>query len=337
MGTYEVPHENGIQYYTNMVTLIVVLASAVGLYLCGGDQFPPEILVVFCFIHFYILLEDIVFVLYTKRYNAACYKNFFIILLLSFYSYFKAKPWSHKTLTTALACGVLSGIYHCVQKVIHAKCEREQRLYNEEVFTLNSGSMLAYGYYYGYLKLILPGGRGLKGIREKIEDFINHHEGSNERFRELFPVKKLFILIPSSSFSYDEPDFGSGMESAQPLEEHTENRALTRDRVYKNTVYVIKNEATNKRYYVLPEIATPTKTLYETCKEQKHVAEYTEEIVTSFYYTLQRLLDEDPTCGTVCELIYYKDSGKSSERVNLADIIINRIEENIRKEKLKTL
>ena len=36
----------------------------------------------------------------------------------------------------------------------------KRQLYNSEVFTLNSGSMLAYGFYYGYLKLILPDGRG---------------------------------------------------------------------------------------------------------------------------------------------------------------------------------
>lgn len=336
MGKNEVPQENRIQFYTNvMITVIVVLAFAAGLWWCGVDQFSPEIFMVFFFIRLYTLLEDIVFVLYTKRYKAACYKNIFIIvLLLLLYSYFQAKPWSHKSFVPAFA---LSGMYHLLQKEILAKSEREQRLYNEEVFTLNNGSMLAYGFYYGYLKRILPGGRGLKCIEEKFNDFIAHHEGNSEMLRELFPVKKLFILIPSSSFSHDDPvKFGSVMEPTQNLEEHTENRALTIQRVYKNTVYEVKNEATNKHYYVLAEIASPTKTLYETCKELKHVAEYKEEIVTSFYLTLQKLLDEDPTCGTVCELIYYKDSGKSSERVNLADIIINGMEKIIEKEKLKT-
>ena len=41
---------------------------------------------------------------------------------------------------------------------------------------------------------------------------------------------------------------------------------MTKGRIYKNTVYLVKDE-----YYVLPEVAAPTKTLYETCKEQKHV------------------------------------------------------------------
>lgn len=57
----------------------------------------------------------------------------------------------------------------------------------------------------------------------------------------------------------------------QPIEEHVENRAFTKERIYKNTFYLVKNTAANKRYYVLSEVATPTKTLYEVCEVQKHV------------------------------------------------------------------
>ncbi|XP_011332843.1 stimulator of interferon genes protein isoform X3 [Ooceraea biroi] len=130
---------------------------------------------------------------------------------------------------------------------------------------LDYGTGMAYSYYYGYLRVILPStGTATKGIIEKIENFEDNHNIT-------FPVHRMFILIPSSG--YIPPDLKDAscqwMESAQELEAETRNRAGTIRRNYHNSAYKIypDGQKSSKPKYVVVEGATPLLTYYEI---QKH-------------------------------------------------------------------
>ncbi|XP_012275498.1 stimulator of interferon genes protein isoform X3 [Orussus abietinus] len=129
------------------------------------------------------------------------------------------------------------------------------------------GSGMALSYFYGYLQIVLPvTGNCDKGLREKIELF-ESKEGVS------IPVKKLFILIPSSS--YIPPDLKTvspgWMESVETLEMTIKDRAGVKGRKYHNTVYKIykKGPEVNEHYvYVVAEGATPVQTLFEISKHR---------------------------------------------------------------------
>ncbi|XP_012275496.1 stimulator of interferon genes protein isoform X2 [Orussus abietinus] len=166
------------------------------------------------------------------------------------------------------------------------------------------GSGMALSYFYGYLQIVLPvTGNCDKGLREKIELF-ESKEGVS------IPVKKLFILIPSSS--YIPPDLKTvspgWMESVETLEMTIKDRAGVK----------------------VAEGATPVQTLFEISKHRHKEAircsEVLSEILISFYKTLQSLLDDDPQCTDLCELIFYNDGDANGKKTNVAKILLQRIQ-----------
>ncbi|XP_032683813.1 stimulator of interferon genes protein [Odontomachus brunneus] len=203
------------------------------------------------------------------------------------------------------------------------------------VFNLNDlkgldyGTGMAYSYYYGYLRLILPStGTYSKSIVEKIENFEDKHGIT-------FPVHKLFILIPSSG--YIPPDLKEAsdqwMESAQELEEEKRNRAGVVGRTYRNNAYKIypggRKSGANP-VYVVVEGATPLLTFYEVQKHNHAEAllyrQFKHEIITTFHMKLHSALQNELDTKDLCELIYYDDY-KDGTKVNIAKIILKRISE----------
>ncbi|XP_014479373.1 PREDICTED: stimulator of interferon genes protein isoform X2 [Dinoponera quadriceps] len=178
----------------------------------------------------------------------------------------------------------------------------ERRTNESPVFSLNDlkgldyGTGMAYSYYYGYLRLVLPSsGTTSKGIVEKIENFEDTHNVS-------FPIHKLFILIPSSG--YIPPNLkemsDQWMESAKELEEERRNRAGNIRRTYHNNVYKIYpggRKSGADPIYVVAEGASPLLTFYESELDTKDL----------------------------CELIYYHDYKPDGTKVNVAKIILERI------------
>lgn len=193
---------------------------------------------------------------------------------------------------------------------------------------LDYGTGMAYSYYYGYLRLILPStGTTSKGIVEKIENFEDKHG-------IIFPVHKLFILIPSSG--YIPPDLREAsnqwMESAQELEEERRNRAGIIGRIYRNNVYKIYSngrESGANPVYVAVEGATPLLTFYEVQKhnhpETSTYRQFKYEIIATFHTKLYNALQNELDTKDLCELIYYDDYEPDGTKVNIAKIILERI------------
>lgn len=202
---------------------------------------------------------------------------------------------------------------------------------NEDISLLNGldyGTGMAYSFYYGYLRIILPStGTANKGILEKIENFEDTHDVS-------VTVKKLFILIPSSSYiSPDLKELSYGwLENSQELEVEKRDRAGIKSRSYHNNIYKIYPGGKNpgvKPEYVVVEGATPMLTFFEVQKhfhpESATYKKYREQIIRLFYVKLKELISNDPDCKDLCELIYYNDQDSNGHKVNVAKIILERI------------
>jgi len=195
---------------------------------------------------------------------------------------------------------------------------------------LDYGTGMAYNFYYGYLRFILPSTEtARKGIIEKIENFEDNHNVT-------FPVHKLFILIPSSG--YIPPDLKEAscqwMEGARELEEEIRNRAGNIGRTYRNNAYKIYPDGRKSGkdpVYAVVEGATPLLTYYEV-QEHNHpesivYKRYKRKIVEKFYTKLQEILQGNPETRDLCELIYYDDYDAKGGKVNIATIILERISE----------
>lgn len=194
---------------------------------------------------------------------------------------------------------------------------------------LDYGTGLAYSYYYGYLRMVLPStGSDAKGLIEKIENFEDNHG-------IIIPVHKLFILIPSSAYIPSDLKEVScqWMESVHKLEQEKRNRAGNIGRTYCNNVYKIFPGGQGSRTtpeYVVVEGATPLLTFYEV---QKHThpdsdmyKRYKREIVMKFYTKLQEILDSEPDMKDLCELIYYNDYDSNGMKINIAKLILERLQ-----------
>lgn len=187
---------------------------------------------------------------------------------------------------------------------------------------------MAYSYYYGYLRVVLPfTGTTIKGIVERIENFEDQHNVT-------FATKKLLILCPASA--YIPPDLkdhsNQWMESAIPLEADVRDRAGVKKRSYKNSVYKIYpggRKVSTRPMYIVAEGATPLLTFYEIQKhshpETDIFKEYSSEIVYNFYTKLKELIENDPECRNVCQLIYYDDRNSDDRPLNIAKIILDKV------------
>lgn len=200
---------------------------------------------------------------------------------------------------------------------------------------LDYGTGMAYSFYYGYLRLILPnrGTTDSKGIIEKIENFEDKHDVT-------FPVHKLFILISSSGYmppnlkevSIDKE--AQWMENAHELEEEKRDRAGTIGRTYHNNAYKIYPNGRNSGaspVYIVAEGATPLLTFYEVQKhshpESIMYKQYKNDITMMFYKKLREILQSEPSTRNLCELIYYNDYDSDGAKVNIAKVILQRISE----------
>ncbi|XP_047348796.1 stimulator of interferon genes protein homolog isoform X3 [Vespa velutina] len=193
---------------------------------------------------------------------------------------------------------------------------------------LDYGTGMAYSYFYGYLKIILPStGTENKSIYEKLENFEDIHN-------IIISIKKLFILIPFST--YIPPDLKQlsygWMENVQELEQEVRNRAGIKNRSYHNNIYKIYpdgNTSSIEPIYLAVEGATPLLTFFEV---QKHLhpesaiyIKYSKQIIKAFYLKLKELIYNDLDCRELCELIYYEDYNSDGTKVNIAKVILEKI------------
>nr|XP_005989370.1 PREDICTED: stimulator of interferon genes protein isoform X2 [Latimeria chalumnae] len=171
---------------------------------------------------------------------------------------------------------------------------------------------LAWSYYLGYLKLVLP----------ELEDRIKSYNVSHGNLLKHKETWRLHILLPLSCSIFDNlADVDSNIEFLDNLSELQINRAGIKGRSYKHSLYQVLDEDKRPHYCIL-EYATPLKSLLEMSKEAS--AEFTKEDrleqTKLFYRTLKDILDNSQECRGRFRLVIYddcqdvldgEDSGKS--------------------------
>ena len=117
----------------------------------------------------------------------------------------------------------------------------------------NVADGLAWSYYFGYLKLVLP----------KLKDQI----GKSELFRYEITKKKLFILLPKTCYTCaDIVEADSRVKWVGHLPELKISRGGIKERIYKHSVHKIempRPDGTVERYHFILEYATPLMSLYD--------------------------------------------------------------------------
>ncbi|XP_048459911.1 stimulator of interferon genes protein isoform X2 [Rhincodon typus] len=156
---------------------------------------------------------------------------------------------------------------------------------------------LAWSYYIGYLKLILP----------DLEERIKRHN-----VRNVLDCKenwKLYILIPFSCKVYGKLEkMDSKIEFYQNLPEICIDRAGIKARSYKNSIYTIYDQ-NNRPHHCVLEYATPLGSLFEMSNDASAAfsKEKRLEQAKLFYVTLVNILNNSQECAGYFRLIPYDD------------------------------
>ncbi|PFX29186.1 stimulator of interferon genes protein-like isoform X2 [Stylophora pistillata] len=159
----------------------------------------------------------------------------------------------------------------------------------------NVADGLAWSYYFGYLKLVLP------HLKDQI--------AKSEQFRYKIKKKKLFILLPKTCFTHaDIVDADPRVKWAGNLPELKISRGGIKDRIYKHAVHKIempRPDGTMDEYHFILEYATSLMTLYDMSqhadaplsrKERDHQ-------VVLFIRKLREILDKSEECRGSYELV----------------------------------
>ncbi|XP_014204937.2 stimulator of interferon genes protein [Copidosoma floridanum] len=252
----------------------------------------------------------------------------FMVLLTTEDHYKAFQLLQSQPLATLLALAFSLLLLHTVD-ILGCRATNVNRVFSTG--GLDPGTAMAGSYFYGYLKIVLPASGGIE--RAGILTALEKYEAINS---VKIPIKKLFILIPSSSYIPTDLKEVSDkwMEASGLLDTITLDRAGVINRTYHNTVYRIRSDGpdmtspSSKSVYLAVEGATPLKTFLEV-QDQSHryallYREYNKEIVQNFCKALQNLLNDNPDCKDYVELVYYKDI-VDNKRVNVAHILLETI------------
>lgn len=202
-----------------------------------------------------------------------------------------------QNITIVPIIGYLAGIK------VPADVERDEM---NERHNKNLADGLAWSYYFGYLKLVLP-------------HLEKHVQRSTQELRENLCPLKLLILLPKNCYCYETLDkCDPRIEPHRNLPVLAVNRAGIQKRQYHHTVYKITitedDHVDEKKYegiyYCLLEYATPLMSLYDMSKLKTAVLSEEERLnqVKIFFNKLTEILDEDPECKGKYMLIPLADT-----------------------------
>ncbi|KAK3094876.1 hypothetical protein FSP39_007393 [Pinctada imbricata] len=148
---------------------------------------------------------------------------------------------------------------------------------------------LAWSYYFGYLKVLLPG----------IDNRIERSEWWGSRQDSRMMSRKLYLLFPVSCMCKDTLcDDDDSITHAGHLETIVRNRAGTVGRSYQSTVYKITDHDM-KEWFFVGEYVTAIHTMYEMEMNSHFSGLQTDDKylqATRFLITIRNILEKDPHC-----------------------------------------
>ncbi|XP_051505290.1 stimulator of interferon genes protein [Myxocyprinus asiaticus] len=164
-----------------------------------------------------------------------------------------------------------------------------------EVRKMNVAHGLAWSFYFGYLKFMLP------DLENKIATYI--------ATRERLSSPRLHILLHLNAAVPSKPEEeDTNVVFYNNLPELVLNRAGVRKRSYKNSIYKISGQ-NNEMYYCILEYATPLETLYKMSHESSAGFGESErkQQVLLFYRTLSQILENSLECRNHYRLVLLND------------------------------
>ncbi|XP_041050432.1 stimulator of interferon genes protein isoform X1 [Carcharodon carcharias] len=158
---------------------------------------------------------------------------------------------------------------------------------------------LAWSYYIGYLKFILP----------NLEERIKKYQCSVKNVPDCKENWKLYILIPFSCKIHDKLEkVDSRIEFFGNLPEICIDKAGIKARSYKNSIYAIYDQEDRPHRCIL-EYATPLRSLFEMSNDASAAfsKEQCLEQAKLFYVALENILNNSQECAGYFRLIPYND------------------------------
>uniref|UniRef100_W5N4B5 Stimulator of interferon genes protein n=1 Tax=Lepisosteus oculatus TaxID=7918 RepID=W5N4B5_LEPOC len=168
---------------------------------------------------------------------------------------------------------------------------------------MNVGHGLAWSFYTGYLRLILP-----TGLEASIEEYHASRSAAVLQHRDTW---KLHILIPLSCCIPDKlEEADDNISFLDNLPDITIDRAGIRKRVFKHSIYTVYDQAKRPHYCVV-EYATPLVTLYQMSQEAMAGFDAEERLQQStlFFRTLRDILESSRECRGRYRLILLDGPG----------------------------
>ncbi|MFT7810013.1 stimulator of interferon genes protein [Arapaima gigas] len=160
---------------------------------------------------------------------------------------------------------------------------------------------LAWSFYTGYLKLVLP------RLGASIEEY--HAQNRNRNILTHRDSWRIHILVPlSASVSDQLEDMDQRIQFYDNLPEMVIDRAGVRRRVYKHSVHAVYDDK-GQAHYCVVEYATPLHTLHQMSHDSSvgfGVKERYQQVLL-FYRTLKEILDNSPECRNRYQLILLDD------------------------------
>lgn len=171
----------------------------------------------------------------------------------------------------------------------------------------NIGYGSAFGYFYGYLRLVLP------EFRKRLEE--ETLAGTPALLQRT--VRKMLIIMPESCYCPPWITEEGKIEHTDKFVVRSAHRAGNVNRDYKSSFYKIIDQKTNEEYYFVAELATPLLTLFETyyyglagmTKDQLYLER------DCFYFTLNAVLShpDNRQCNDQFKLLWWNnDPGMTS-------------------------
>ncbi|KFV65719.1 Stimulator of interferon genes protein, partial [Dryobates pubescens] len=157
---------------------------------------------------------------------------------------------------------------------------------------------LAWSYYVGYLKIVLP------RMKETMEEFSR----ANPTLLLRRGTWKLHILVPLSCDIIDDLEKAdSNIQYLTDLSETILTKAGIKNRVYKHSLYAIKDED-NKPWHCVVEFAAPLQSLYAMSQDDCAAFGREERLEQAklFYRTLEEILRGSKECRGTYRLIAYQ-------------------------------
>ncbi|XP_055980553.1 stimulator of interferon genes protein [Sorex fumeus] len=224
---------------------------------------------------------------------------YLVLALLYFFLWIFESP---KSLMQTIAFLGLSQALHIILRIQDLSPAEISKVSEERKFNVAHG--LAWSYYIGYLRLILP------GLRARIQKYNQLHNNllrgpASHQLYILFPLNcgipdDLSVVDPNIRFLHELPS-------------QTADRAGIKHRVYTNSVYEILENGVRVATCVL-EYATPLQTLFSMSQDSRagFSREDRLEQAKLFCRTLGDILDDALECQDNYSLIIYQDNAEES-------------------------